>query len=72
LLLFHLLDFAALIFDLLLLLLQLALRLLILYLTVLQRVANHVSAAGAERATDSGASTRMTNRGADYSAGTRA
>jgi len=63
-----LLYFTALVFNLLLLLLQLTLRLLILYLTVLQFIANHVSTTSAERATNCGSGTRMTHRGADYRA----
>ena len=47
LLLFHLLDFLALVLDFLLLLLDLALRLLSLYLLVLHFIANQISAARA-------------------------
>ena len=65
LLLFHLLYLLALIFNLLLLLLQLTLRLLVLYLPVLQLVANQVSPASAERASDCGPCARMAHRGAD-------
>jgi hypothetical protein len=69
-LLVHLFYLLALIFNLLLLLLQLALGLLILYLLVLQLIANQISAAGAERATDCRACRRMTHRGTDYSPST--
>jgi hypothetical protein len=66
--LFHLLYLSALVFDLLLLLLQLALRLLSLDLLVLHFIANHVSAGCAQSATNCGARARMTDRGTDYCA----
>jgi hypothetical protein len=69
LLLSHLLDFAALVLNLLLLLLQLALGLLILHLPVLHLVANHISAAGAEGAANCSSCARMTHRGPDDCAG---
>jgi hypothetical protein len=65
----HLLQFAALLLDLLLLLLDLTLSLLLLLLLVLHRVADRVSAYRPHRATDRRASARMTDRGTDDSAG---
>jgi hypothetical protein len=69
LLLFHLLDFSALVLNFLLLLLHLALSLLILNLPVLKLVANHISAARSERAANRRSCAGMTNRGTDNGAG---
>ncbi len=72
LLLLHLLQFAALTFDLLLLLFHLALRLLLLDFLVLHRVANCVSAHCAHRTADRGSRAGIADGGADYGAGSRA
>jgi hypothetical protein len=66
----HLLDFTTLVLDFLLLLLQLALGLLIFYLTVLQLIANYIAAACAKRTTYSCPRAGVTNSSTDYRAGT--
>jgi hypothetical protein len=66
LLLLHLFDLLTLVLEFLLLLLNLALRLLILYLSVLQFVANDVAARCSHTATDRGTCRRMAHSRADY------
>lgn len=65
----HLLELAALTFDLLLLLFDLTLRLLLLNFLILHRISNRVSAHTANGSADSRAGGRMANRGADQRAG---
>jgi hypothetical protein len=69
LLLSHLFDFAPLVFNFLLLLLQLALSLLVLYLPILHLIANHVSATSAEGAANCRSCAGVADRGADDCAG---
>jgi hypothetical protein len=69
LLLFHLLYLSALVFNFLLLLIQLALCLLILYLPVLQFIADDVSTASPERAAYRSSCAGMAHGGTDYRPG---
>jgi hypothetical protein len=65
----HLLQFAALTFDLLLLLFHLALRLLLLDFLILHRIANRVSTYAANGAADRRACCGMADSGANQGAG---
>jgi hypothetical protein len=68
----HAFDFATLLFKLLLLRLNLALRLVVLNLLILHRVADCIAANAAKAATNQGARCRMANGGTNYRSGTGA